>query len=185
MELDVLFWLAIAAIYILQSIASKRRQPSGPVPEQAGDSAREMPPDLQEALGEIGRVLRGDPFEPAAESRRLPEPHYELEAAPLPEPTRLNAPKKTDRSRKPSPYYDTVKSKPVFYDQAFEEQTSDTFAAPIITHDHEFSFQDPVKQAPSEASTAAPDLKDQMVSRQAFIAAEVLAPPLSKRKGRR
>ncbi len=64
MELDVLFWLAIAAIYILQSIASKRRQPSGPVPEQAGDSAREMPPDLQEALGEIGRVLRGDPFEP-------------------------------------------------------------------------------------------------------------------------
>ena len=57
MELDVLFWLAIAAIYILQSIASKRRQPSGPVPEQAGDSAREMPPDLQEALGEIGRTF--------------------------------------------------------------------------------------------------------------------------------
>lgn len=180
MELDILFWLAIAAIYILQSLASKRRQPGGPTPEggEVPGGAREsdLPPDLQEALGEIGRVLRGDPFEPEP----LPEPHYEVK----PEPARLSE-HKSSPARETAPFSDNVVSSPVFYDQAFEEQKTGTFHAPVITHDHEFSFRDPEDAKRNEFKVTRPDLKDQMVSRQAFIAAEVLAPPLSKRGGHR
>lgn len=184
MELDILFWIAIAAIYILQSLASKRRKPDEAIPGQEASENEELPTDLQQALGEIGRVLRGEP----TEAQRLPEPHYDVESARPSEPVRQPVPQKApSSSRKPAkpPFYDNLKSSPVFYDQAFEEQTTDTFAAPVITHDHEFSFQDPDKSEQGEKGTAAPDLKDHMVSRQAFIAAEVLAPPLSKRHGRR
>ena len=188
MELDILFWIAIAAVYILQSIASRRRQPTGPAPEQGDVPSEELPSELQEALGEIGRVLRGESVEPQPGAPSLPEPHYEVETAResmlarLPQRQSASSPARTSA---PSVFYDSLPKKAVFYDQAFEEQTSDTFSAPVITHDHDFSFQDPDGNPAPVAVTSTPNLKDHMVSRQSFIAAEVLAPPLSKRRGRR
>ena len=180
MDLDFLFWLAIAVVYILQAIASKRRKAGDPTAEQDPDDRTDMPSELEEALGEIGRVLRGDPVD----SNALPEPHYEVEQQPRPSEQPVPAQKPSSPSRRaiePLGLSGALASSPIFYDQAFEDQTADTFHKPIITHDHVFSFKDAPKKTDSTPVVERPDLRDHLVSRQSFIAAELLAPPLSKR----
>jgi len=196
MDSEILFWLFLAAIYILQALASKKKK-SGP---QTGDGPvegqREMPSELEEALGEIGRVLRGEVEEqpapaparqtPARKERTLPEPHYQVETeerAPL-------QPEWSGKARTPGPAAPVdlggrLAKSPIFYDQAFEDQKADTFKAPIIVHDHQFAFSDPKKPQRTEPHVERPNLRDHLVSRQSFIAAELLAPPLSKRGRKR
>lgn len=184
MDLDFLFWLAIAAVYLLQAIASKRRKAGAPSPDQDPDGHADIPSELEEALGEIGRVLRGDP----ADSNTLPEPHYEVKVEPRERERPALAQKPSSPSRstmEPLGLGGKLADSPIFYDQAFEDQTGDTFTQPIITHDHVFSFKDAAKKTDTTPVVERPDLRDHMVSRQSFIAAELLAPPLSRRGRKR
>ncbi len=188
MDSEILFWLFLAVVYILQALASKRKRPQNPVPENAPQSQESMPSELEQALGEIGRVLRGEEQPPS-----LPEPHYEVpEPSPEPvrqrmepSPVRRSSMIEKRRTKPPEMLAESVSPSAVFYDQAFENLKGDTFNAPVITHDHESSFKEPGAKPDDYRVVTRPNLADHMVSRQAFIAAEVLAPPLSKRKGRR
>ena len=184
MDLDFLFWLAIAAVYILQAIASKRRKAGAPPIEEDPEARSEVPSELEEALGEIGRVLRGEPIE----SSTLPEPHYEVDVEPrsYEPPVLTRTPSSpSQRTKKPFGLGSELAASPIFYDQAFEEQTADTFHQPIITHDHVFSFKEASAIKEAAPVVERPDLRDHLVSRQSFIAAELLAPPLSKRGKKR
>lgn len=194
MDSEILFWLFLAAVYILQALASKRKK-TGPLPSgQTPDAEADMPSDLDDALGEIGRVLRGEaPREtpaqqpaPSAKPSSLPEPHYQVEPE---RPARRKFEPVPVSSRKspsePLELGGKLAASPIFYDQAFENQTADTFRAPIITHDHVFGFRKPKIKEDTTHEVERPDLRDHMVSRQSFIAAELLAPPLSKRGRKR
>ena len=187
MDSNLLFWLFLAAIYILQAMASRKKNTGEPPVDGTPEAQQEMPSELELALGEIGRVLRGEVEGPSAPQpvptqRRAPEPT----AAPTKAPTSRELERTAQR---PRPSMDSREGRltqsPIFYDQAFEDRTADTFKAPIITHDHVFAFSDPkeAQQArrSAEEPVQRPDLRDHMVSRQSFIAAELLAPPLSKR----
>lgn len=206
MDSEILFWLFLAAVYILQALASKRKKTGPPAPGESPESSSEMPSELEEALGEIGRVLRGEPIgeqggqtaessgsvsdggprQRTSAAPTLPEPHYQVETE-RPAQRRAEPVIRSPRSS-PSEPIDLggrLTASPVFYDQAFEDQTTDTFNAPVITHDHVFGFKDPKKKEDTTPKVSRPDLRDHMVSRQSFIAAELLAPPLSKRGRKR
>ena len=177
MDSEILFWLFLAAIYILQALASKKKKPGQQPTDTTLEGQQRMPSELEEALGEIGRVLRGE-VDDAPTPVPVPTPAPSTAASPAPKPQR---PIQTQRPLKLS---GKRSARPVFYDQAFEDQKGETFKAPIITHDHVFAFSHPDERQPSAPRVERPDLRDHLVSRQSFIAAELLAPPLSKR-GRR
>ena len=195
MDLDFLFWLAILAIYILQAVASKRKQQQGGFPEQEGASPDEVPDDLQTALGEIGRILRGetDPT-PAPPQAPAPRPSPSQASAPRPLPSQPPAPypppSRTSRplgpalppKRSPSPFDRTIKAGK-FYDEPFEQKTAKTFRTPVITHDHEFEFR-PAAEVPAAPVVSVPDLSDPQALRDAFVASEILGPPVSRRRRR-
>lgn len=175
MDLDFLFWLAILAIYILQAVASKRKQQQGGLPEAAPELAEDVPDDLQTALGEIGRILRG-------ESLERPEP---VPTAPAPPPQRplpprpLSSTKLPQRPSKPFRGMETGK----FYDDPFEKRTATTFKAPVITHDHHFDFQKAAEE-PAAPVVTVPDLTSPQILRDAFVASEILGEPVSRRRRR-
>jgi len=187
MEFDLIFWLAIVAIYIFQAIAGRKKKPqpqdqippADGVPDQHWEqTASEPPADIEEALSEIGRLLRGE--EPKARPR--PEP-VAVEPEPAPLPTLAPAPARPAPTRQRE-FRNSESSRT--YDDPFERK-SKTFKAPVITHDHEFSFSDPaeIDRSRKSSPTPAPDLTTAARSREALIAAEILAPPVSKRPGRR
>ncbi len=181
MDSEILFWLFLAVIYILQALASKKKKPGQQPDDTTLEGQQRMPSELEEALGEIGRVLRGEMDDapapaPVPAPAPTPAPSATASSAPKPQrPTQTQRPVNLNKKRS---------ARPVFYDQAFEDQKGETFKAPIITHDHVFAFSDPDEKQPSTPRVERPDLRDHLVSRQSFIAAELLAPPLSKR-GRR
>lgn len=207
MKLDIIFWLAIAAIYILQSLAAKRKQqaelPPPEYPEERDPWEMEeepLPDDLQTALGEIGRILRGEepPPQNPAPSRTSPSTvHQQRLERPLPSRTeelqgsvsRIPPPKSPPRIPKGplpslanSPVVKGAESG-VFYDEAFEKRGMDTFRSPIITHDHQYSFQSPAKAANGdEAVINVPDLSDPEALKRAFVTSEILSPPVSRRR---
>lgn len=180
MDSEILFWLFLAAIYILQALASKKKKPGQQPADSTLEGQQRMPSELEEALGEIGRVLRGEVDDAPAPARvPTPAPTPSTTATPAP------APQLPTRSQRPLKPNEKRSARPVFYDQAFEDQKGETFKAPIITHDHVFAFSDPDEKQVSKPRVERPDLRDHLVSRQSFIAAELLAPPLSKRGRRR
>lgn len=171
MDLDFLFWLAILAIYILQAVASKRKQQQGGLPEASAPPVDEAPDDLQTALGEIGRILRGEP-DP------MPVP------APAPPPPRANRPLAPASlpKRKPIPFQEGIEAGK-FYDEPFEKRSATTFHAPVITHDHQFDFQKAAEE-PAAPVVPVPDLSSPRVLRDAFLASEILGTPVSRRRRR-
>ncbi|MDE2997243.1 MAG: hypothetical protein OXT73_11005 [Bacteroidota bacterium] len=178
MELDILFWLAIAAIYIIQSIASRRKQvPGGPDGMPVERDGEELPEDLETALGEIGRILRGE--SPEIQPRRAPEPGpVDFHGQPLPPPKPVQRPKP---KATPSEWKGASSGESTFYDEAFENRRAPLFKAPVITHDHTFSFQSPDEDEESKAIDL-PDLKSKEALKQAFITTEILSPPVSRRR---
>ena len=209
MKLEIIFWLAIAAIYILQSLAAKRKQqaelPPGDYPEDREHWERDeepLPDDLQTALGEIGRILRGE--EPtSARPSTSPSPempsarHQQRLERPLPSRTEelqgsvSRIPPSRPTSRIPKGPLPSMAGSPVvsgaesgiFYDEAFEKQTQDTFRSPIITHDHHYSFQPPSKGAvENEAVINVPELSDPEALKRAFVTTEILSSPVSRRR---
>ena len=178
MELDILFWLAIAAIYIIQSIASRRKQvPGGPDGMPVERDGEELPEDLETALGEIGRILRGE--SPELQPKPAPESGpVDFHGQPLPPPKPAQPPRP---KAVPSEWKGAKAGEEKFYDEAFEKRRTPLFNEPVITHDHTFSFQSPGEEEESKA-VDLPDLKSKDALKQAFITTEILSPPVSRRR---
>jgi hypothetical protein len=186
MDSEILFWLFLAAIYILQALASKKKKPGQQPADTTLEGQQRMPSELEEALGEIGRVLRGEVDDvPTPAPAPAPVPTPARTPVPSTAPTSAPKPQRPTQTQRPLKPNEKRSARPVFYDQAFEDQKGETFKAPVITHDHVFAFSDPDEKQPSTPRVERPDLRDHLVSRQSFIAAELLAPPLSKRGRRR
>jgi hypothetical protein len=175
MDLDFLFWLAILAIYILQAVASKKKQQQGGLPDASEIDQEDVPDDLQTALGEIGRILRGEPDPlPAPAPRPTPPPvQRPLPQRPL---ASTKLPKKS-----PAPFRGMETGK--FYDDPFEKRGATTFKSPLITHDHQFDFQK-AAQEPSAPVVTVPNLTSRQALRDAFVASEILGTPVSRRHRR-
>lgn len=170
MDLDFLFWLAILAIYVLQAVASKRKQQQGKLPELSEPREDGVPDDLQSALGEIGRILRGEP-DPAPMQAPPPPQRVNRPLAPTPLPKRKTA------------TFPAGMETGKFYDEPFEKRSTRTFKAPVITHEHQFDFQKAAEE-PAAPVIEVPDLTSPQVLRDAFVASEILGEPVSRRRRR-
>jgi len=176
MKFEVFFWLAIMAVYLFRAIAKNKNKTGSdlPVPPEKEENA--APSDFQSALSEISRMLQGEP----PSNPHLPPLHYEPETPvlaqpPAPEPT-------TARS-----FNSLTSSEPAqqhFYDDSFEKRKDPTFHKPVITHDHDFdfsAFEQDSKKTSGLGSLVKQDLKDRAKTREAFILAELLGPPASRK----
>ncbi len=172
MEIDVLFWLAIIAVYLFQYLVGKKKRAQS---QQASASEVEGAPtqtsQLDDALSEISRMLTGEP--PA-----LSTPPWPSDVVPS-----VSQPDLALRQEliKPESPADSG-----FFDDSFEKRTLPTFRAPVIVHDHDIDYsafdkQDRRKES-KYASLVRDDLHDLTKTREAFVLLEVLGPPRSKQR---
>jgi hypothetical protein len=172
MDLDIIFWIAIAAIYLLQGLIGRKKPQHGPGgPSQGGpDPSAESSPDMDSALEEIRSILTGEPLrrpEPEmqdapAKSRgpvqevEMPPAHWETfeQMDPEPRPKRKESPKVKPAS-KPYPKLTVKELSP-------GGDTEDAWAE-------------------KHAATVQP-ATDIAAMRKAVVLSEILRPPVSKRR---
>ncbi|MDA0685084.1 MAG: hypothetical protein O2797_01890 [Bacteroidetes bacterium] len=216
MKSDILFWLAIFAVYIFQAYVARKKKKAAqqslpsygeaPAPMQgaeswersgppySSDSSTEVVTGLESALSEISRMLQGDEPRQAGmpETSQSPDGDFHERLHPSRNPesavaktvksaTRLESAKSPFREFR-SAGHETGER---FYDDSFEKKGRE-FHAPVITHDHVYDFGGYEKSGGAltpakKPIPAQPDLTDPQRLREAFIAAEILGKPISKR----
>ena len=184
MDFDFIFWLAIAAVYLFQFVLGKKKRDansSSPLPELESDPS-DHPAEFRDALSEISRMLSG-------ETAPRPQPAPK----PLPAPKTLSVPKSLHATSKSTSVLRTPKAglpqvsrsqESSFYDEEFEKRDYVDFHTPKITH---VKTSGPIAQKTRETLTvtAKRDIHDFAKAQEALVLAEVLVPPVSKRRGRR
>ncbi|MEQ9105434.1 MAG: hypothetical protein RIE53_12150 [Rhodothermales bacterium] len=176
MDLDIIFWIAIAAIYLLQGFIGRKKPQQGPAGQSPDgvDPSVESSPDMDSALEEIRSILTGEPL-------RRPEPQPQSD--PAAQATRRPAPTRVQEVELPPAHWET------FGDMEFG-QTS--------TPKSESRAKDPFKAQPKPKAKPKPELvleplpqerdatlhpaTDIAAMRKAVVLSEILRPPVSKRR---
>ena len=190
MDFDFIFWLAIAVVYLFQFILGKKKRDAAsqsPLPELESEPS-DHPAEFRDALSEISRMLSGETApRPQPAQKPLPAPKT------LSAPTSLSVPKSLHATSKNTSVLRTQKAglpqvtrsrESSFYDEEFEKRDYVDFHAPKITH---VKTSAPIAQKTRETLTvtAKRDIHDFAKAQEALVLAEVLGPPVSKRRGRR
>ncbi|NQV74159.1 hypothetical protein HQ496_13655 [bacterium] len=187
MDFDFIFWLAIAAVYLFQFILGKKKRAANsnsPYPELESEPS-DHPEGFRDALSEISRMLSG-------ETAPAPQPAPK----PLPAPKSLSVPKSLHAPTKSTSVIRTQKAGlpkltrsqgSSFFDEEFEKQDYVDFHAPKITHVKSIAPLAPLAHKTRETLmvTAKRDIHDFAKAQEALVLAEVLGPPVSKRRGKR
>jgi len=187
MKFEVVFWLAILAVWFFQALAGKKKREAKknlPAPAEQGPAGS----DFKSALDEISKILQGE-TQPDGPDFSIPLPHHAEEAASAPGAPSVSAPSTTERPVliERHDFRKRTREPSAFYDESFEQKSGSTFHAPDIVHDHDYdysAFKKEEKKAKSElGSMVNHDLHDKAKTREAFVLSELLGPPLSKKKG--
>ena len=187
MDLDLAFWLAIAAVYLFQFFLGKKKKENLGSPVPNSDSTGE-PESFGDALAEISRMLGGEPpkeekMEPA--SFPMQSPAKRDNAVIHSKRSVLQAP--SSRLAMSPANRDTVVSKPAYFDDSFEKKDYVAFHSPIISH-----VPTPIAALPAKLPRRSlfnevnRDIHNLATAQEALVLADVLGPPVSKKPpGRR
>ena len=172
MDSELLFWLVLVAVYLLQAIAGKKKKKQQQLQQQLPTSENTVlnsdypEPEVTDAISEISKILQK-----ATSPEWPPLPHE------LPETEQERPELNVKAARKPLHPLSEAK----FYDEAFEQENLNTFHAPEIVHDHKSEVQEPPTLENSLSHLVHKDTHSQNRLKEAIILADVLGPP----KGRR
>lgn len=202
MELDIIFWIAIAAIYLLQGFLGRKKPQQGPVGqpgERPADHSRTSDSrsatsssEMDSALEEIRSILTGEPI-----ARREAPPQHEPAHEPQRQPAREPA-----RSSKIEPAREVVLPPAHWETLDDTESTSWTESArtnppkplrssapaqkaPLRATPKEKMLEpielDPIEDPIGNSATLHPPT-DIAAMRKAVVLSEILRPPVSRRR---
>ena len=177
MDSELLFWLALIVVYLLQAVFGKKKPPQTSAPDSLPGLPMESEPEGQfsDALSEISELLQ-------RESRPAPSvstPPADYQAEPKQLRTRsLESPLASFRTKKGS---FTSATDSHFYDESFEDQKGGSFHAPVILHDNADAEPEAKPLGRSLSTLVREDTHSHDRLKEAIILADVLGPPRSRR----
>lgn len=176
MDIDIKFWLAMLAIYLVQLFLGKKKKPvhsDGPVaqPEREHyEVERSGSNEFHDALAEISTMLSGKPPESKKPIPKFESVARETTAPRLPHPTTI--PKK-------APLAKTGQS---FFDDGFQKKEYLAFHQPENLRPKATSVSGVAsKSRPTLSKIVSTDLRNRTMVKEAIVLAEVLGPPVSRR----
>lgn len=180
MDLDIIFWIAIAAIYLLQGFIGRKKPQQGPVGQSPDglDPSAESSPEMDSALEEIRSILTGEPLrrtesqppsDPPTQATRRPAPPRAQEVE-LP-PAHWETFGDMEFGQPPTPGSESGANDPFKAQQkAKAKQTAKPKPEPVL---------EPLSQEHDATLHPATDIA---AMRKAVVLSEILRPPVSKRR---
>ncbi|MDA1029496.1 MAG: hypothetical protein O3B41_10665 [Bacteroidetes bacterium] len=176
MDIDIKFWLAILAIYLVQLFLGKKKKPvqtDGPVLQPKREHYevdRGGSNEFHDALAEISTMLTGRPPESKKPSPRFETVPAETVTPRLPQKSEL--PKKTP----------SINVRQSFFDDVLEKKEYVAFHKPDIFRPKATSVSGVTsKSRPALSKVVSTDLHNRTKIKEAMILAEILGPPVSRR----
>lgn len=176
MDIDIKFWLAMLAIYLVQLFLGKKKQPvqtDRPEPQlerEHYEVDRSGSNEFHDALAEISTMLSGKPPESTK-----PTPKFESvpsESSTLRPPLKSGIPKKAP----------TIDVRPSFFDDSFQKKGYVAFHQPDILRPKATAVSGVTsKSRPTLSKVVSTDLHNRAKIKEAIVLAEVLGLPVSRR----
>ena len=178
MDLDIIFWIATAAIYLLQGFIGRKKPQQGPVGHSpdVSESSAESSPEMDSALEEIRSILTGEP---------LRRPESQPQSDPAAQAPRRPAPPRAQEVELPPAHWET------FGDMEFGQQPTpkseskgkDPFTAQPKPKPKVKAKPEPILEPlPQERDATLHPATDIAAMRTAVVLSEILRPPVSKRR---
>jgi hypothetical protein len=183
MDIDIKFWLAMLALYLLQFFLGKKKKPvttSEHLPDlQKIPSDNSGSNEFHDALAEISTMLGGAPAEPrpSLSSRGSSPTATKVPSTPVKTGLTRTSVARSEMSKKA----ELLPPGQPFFDEAFDQKEYVSFHRPEIHHVGSLKSNLLVKQKKTPLSQMIrTDLKDRSKIREAIVLAEVLGPPVSR-----